>query len=98
MPPLRHAWLIFNPAWRSAWISWRIAAIWSGLGRFRMGRSLAEAASYTIPIKTGPDFGGQARGKVISVEFFHRLSPYASEISENGECFCLRPHALITNS
>src|SRR5262245_66385564 len=25
-----------------------------------MGRSLAEPASSTIPIKTGPDFGGQA--------------------------------------
>jgi len=25
-----------------------------------MGRSLAEPASYTIPIKTGPVFGGQA--------------------------------------
>src|SRR3954465_14038108 len=60
MPALRHAWLMFNPAWRSAWIPQRIEAIWSGPGRFRMGRSLAWMASYTIPIKTGPDFGGQA--------------------------------------
>src|SRR4051812_2795025 len=46
MPALRQAWLIFRPASRSAWKSRRIAAIWSGLGRFRMGRSLALCQLY----------------------------------------------------
>src|SRR3954451_20754448 len=46
MPALRQAWLIFKPASRSAWKSRRIAAILSGLGRFRMGRSLALCQLY----------------------------------------------------
>src|SRR3954451_2744619 len=36
MPALRHAWLTFNPASRSARMSRRIEAIRSGLVRFRM--------------------------------------------------------------
>ena len=46
IPALRQAWLMFKPASRSAWKSRRIAAIWSGLGRFRMNRSLALCQLY----------------------------------------------------
>src|SRR3954467_8939847 len=46
MPALRQAWGVVSPASMSARMSRRIAAIWSGLGRFRMGRSLALCQLY----------------------------------------------------
>ena len=61
MPALRQAWSMFKPASRSAWTrggSRRSGPVWVVFAWVAPWLS----ASCTIPIKTGPGFGGQARG------------------------------------
>src|SRR3954462_15364986 len=67
MPALRQAGLIFRPASRSAWKSRRIAAIWSGLGRFRMGRSLALCQLYDSHYGWTRFWGAGHLGEIVPV-------------------------------